>query len=337
MLNVKPASLKLSKIDLNIQIVRSSRLPLSSMSELSANAILKVLKKNYTNAGITTVNNLSDLNALVDKKPDILFLGMQYIFDDTDENSKIWLSSFFDDLDIPYTGSGCGAHLLELNKNQAKQSVIDAGLMSSPFVVIKNGDELTSALENLSFPMFVKPTNKGGGVGIDVKSVVRNAEELRSKVNSLTENDWTDSLVEQYLDGREFSVAVLMCDDKLVALPIELVALPDENGLRILSRDVKSSNTESALAVEEVEVYRKVAELAIESFKALGARDYGRIDIRMDSDGVPYFLEANLIPSLIEGYGSFPKSCLLNRGLDYEPMIMHIVDLAAKRLSLLTN
>jgi len=63
----------------------------------------------------------------------------------------------------------------------------------------------------------------------------------------------------------------------------------------------------------------------------LGARDYGRIDIRLDATGTPHFLEANLIPSLISGYGSFPKACVMNIGLEYEPMIMRIANLGLSR------
>jgi len=74
-----------------------------------------------------------------------------------------------------------------------------------------------------------------------------------------------------------------------------------------------------------------VVELAINAFNALGARDYGRIDIRLDDTGLPYFLEANLLPSLISGYGSFPKACMLNDNLAYEPMIMKIARLGLQR------
>jgi D-alanine-D-alanine ligase len=69
----------------------------------------------------------------------------------------------------------------------------------------------------------------------------------------------------------------------------------------------------------------------LDSFVALGARDYGRIDIRMDSHGVPHFLEANLISSLLRDYGNFPKACLLNSNIDYENMIYRIIDLSLSR------
>ena len=72
-------------------------------------------------------------------------------------------------------------------------------------------------------------------------------------------------------------------------------------------------------------------ELALHVFHALGARDYGRIDIRLDGAGVPHFLEANLMPSILKDYGNFPKACMLNETIGYEESILRIVDLAFER------
>jgi len=301
------------------------------MSHVSAVAILEVLKKNYINADITIVDNLSDLQSLVSQKPDLIFLGMQYVIDDN--NKKIWLSDFLDAINIPYTGSNQSAHRLEMNKHRAKQTMIDAGIQTSPFLVVRRDDDNEQNFDSLNFPMFVKPTSQGGGAGIDTDSVVNNIDELILKISSLARKNKSDSLIEQYLTGREFSVAVIRTEnsDELTAMPIELVTQPDEKGISILSRSVKSGNDETVLEVIDVDVRAKVSSLAIDAFRALGARDYGRIDIRMDSQGVPHFLEANLIPSLIENYGSFPKACLLNTDLDYEPMILQIVSLATAR------
>lgn len=332
MVNQTPVILNVPKIDMNIQIVRSSKLTLSSMSQVSADAILNVLKKNYVRAGITIVDNLSDLQSLIADKPDLLFLGMQYVIDDN--NEKVWLSDFLDAINIPYTGSTQVAHRLELNKHRAKQAMIDAGIQTSPFLVVRRDNNDEQSFESLTFPMFVKPTSQGGGAGIAGDSVVNNVDELLLKISSLARKNKSDSLIEQYLTGREFSVAVIRTEnsDELTAMPIELVTLPDENGISILSRSVKSGNDETVLEVTDVDVRAKVSSLAINAFRALGARDYGRIDIRMDDLGVPNFLEANLIPSLIENYGSFPKACMLNNDLDYEPMILRIVNLATSRL-----
>ena len=114
-------------------------------------------------------------------------------------------------------------------------------------------------------------------------------------------------------------------------LPIELSAPVGKDKSSLLSVDVKTSNTEIVSKVLDLDLKVNLTELALDAFIAIGARDYGRIDLRLDDSGVPHFLEANLIPSLISGYGSFPKSCLLNLGLGYEQMILRVVKLGLVR------
>jgi D-alanine-D-alanine ligase len=135
------------------------------------------------------------------------------------------------------------------------------------------------------------------------------------------------------LPGREFSVAILKDIDTGVydAMPLELVAPADTFGERFLSAQVKSADTERNLPVTDPIIRTQISLLALNVFEALGARDYGRIDIRLDAQGVPHFLEANLLPSLLEGYGNFPKACLLNKGLPFTAMINNLVELAWAR------
>ncbi len=323
----------MQKIDKHIEIVRPTDIKLSPMSLESCEAIFVMLSKHYTNVGITNVNNLADLRELVAKEPDLVFLGMKFVNSGIGGAKKVWLSEYLDDHAVAYTGSAQLAHEMERNKHQAKQRVLDAGLSTSPFFVVKQDNTQVYSNINLNFPLFVKPTDRGGGVGIDASSVVRNVEELNSKTQHISRSFDADSMVEEYLPGREFSVAILKdaTTDELLAMPIELIAQPDKNGLRILSKQVKSSNTEQAVEVFDKELKTRVTDLALDVFNALGARDYGRIDIRLDSKGVPHFLEANLIPSLIAGYGSFPKACMLNEGIDYQQMILSIVRLGLLR------
>jgi len=324
-------------INKHIEIVCSTEIVLSSMSRESRDAILAVLSQHYDNVGITIVNNLSDLEALVERKPDLVFLGMKFIpvnpllgLQDPD---KIWINQYLGEHEIVCTGSNYLAHELELNKPLAKQCAIDAGLNTSQFYVSKQNQLQTIEDITLTFPLFIKPTNRGGGLGVDINSMVHNFEQLQSKVRSITTDFQSDSLIEEYLPGREFSVAILKDEHsaEFSVMPIELVAEADEQGMRLLSGEVKSSNTEVVLEVTNKAIRSKVCALAMNVFHALGARDYGRIDIRLDESGTPQFLEANLIPSLISGYGSFPKACVLNIDMDYEPMILSIVRLALTR------
>ena len=321
----------------HIEIVRSATKGLSSMSQVSCGAIFDVLSKHFSEVGVTVINNVADLEVLVAGKPDLVFLGMEFIPGDpllglADPN-KIWLSDVFDDHDIAYTGSNRAAHELGRNKPMAKQRVLDTNFNTSTFCVIEQGQLMSKDDVPMSFPLFVKPTNRGGGLGIDSKSVVHNFVQLLSKVRSIHNVLSSDALIEEYLPGREFSVAILKEEfsEEHLVMPIELVAPADKSGNRLLSSQIKSANAEQALAVSDPVMMSKIITLALNVFNALGARDYGRVDIRLDATGTPHFLEANLIPSLISGYGSFPKACVLNSSLEYAPMIMQITNLGLAR------
>ena len=247
--------------------------------------------------------------------------------------NKIWLGRYLGERGIAYTGSDHKAHKLELNKHLAKQRVLDAGFETAPYCVFKQGQIPIVRGVTLTYPLFVKPTNRGGGSGIDSNSIVHNFGELKSKVESIATDLQSDSLIEEYLEGREFSVAILKKEysPRFSVMPIELITPPDKNGERFLGNEAKSSNVEQAIKVRDGVIKSKVSELALNIFRSLGGQDYGRIDIRLDKYNVPQFLEANLIPSLISGYGSFPKACMLNAGLDYEHMILHITQLGLAR------
>ena len=324
------------KSNLAIAIVRSSISELSSMGQFSALAIKDVLSKHYKRVDIVIINQRADLSALVSSRPDLVFLGMEFIptnpelgIDDLD---KIWLADYLESNNIAHTGSSYLAYQLGRDKHLAKQRVLSSGLKTAPFMVIKRDQVITQNELSLNFPLFIKPLNRGGGLGIDASSVVTDFSQLLSKTKSIANEYHSDSLIEEYLPGREFSVAILKDDpiddnNHYSVMPIELIAPLNAHGSRILSSEVKSANAEAAIAVDDEVLKAHVSELALNVFQALGASDYGRIDIRLDRFNVAHFLEVNLIPSLISGYGSFPKACVLNIGMNYEAMMLRIVKL----------
>ena len=327
----------MTKSSKHIEIVSSTSIGLGSMGVASREAAKSALEQYYDSVVITIVNNLDDLKALVLRKPDLVFLGMKFIplnpeLGQFDPN-KIWLAQYFDEWDITYTGSTHAAHVLELNKDLAKQQVLDNNLCTSPFMLIPQGS-IAQIKDKLTYPLFVKPSNRGGGVGISADSLVLNTIELNTKVAMISDTLHSDALIEQFLPGREFSVAILKKphSDGYYIMPIELVGEPAaDQTTRILSSEVKNSNSSEVLTVRDPALHQSLSNLAIGAFHAIGARDYGRIDIRLDRDGTPHFLEANLIPSLISGYGSFPLACDSNYAIDYEEMLCSIVTLALSR------
>jgi D-alanine-D-alanine ligase len=307
------------------------------MGRKSREAVLAVLARHYSRVSITMVNDLQDLEALVDRRPDLVFLGMKLVLTDQKlglkDPAKIWITRYLDEHGIAYTGSNQLAHELEIDKALAKQRAQQAGLKTAAFHVVSKHQQPAAADIPLAFPVFIKPTNRGGGQGIDSRSVANNYAELRSKVSSLATELHADSLVEEYLPGREFSVGILKDEDsaEFSVMPIELIAPPDNRGARLLSAEVKTADSERGIAVTDEVIRSEVCELAINVFHALGARDYGRIDIRLDQHGTPHFLEANLMPSLQQCYGTFPRVYALNLNQDYEQMILSITQLGLAR------
>lgn len=307
------------------------------MSHTSRKAIQQVLSKHYAKVGITLINNRLDLERLLSIKPDLVFLGMKFLPMHPDigfsDPEKIWMSDYLSDNGIACTGSSSPAHELELSKPLAKQCVIDAGLKTSPYYVAKMHAKLYQEDIPLTYPLFIKPVDRGGGDGVDSQSYAINFSELQTKVASITSTIGSNSLIEEYLPGREISVAIIKDENShaYTAMPIERIVPDDARGLKILSPDIKHADAGLSIAVTDDYVGAKVSELAINTFHALGAQDYGRIDIRLDENGTPTFLEANLLPSLIDGNGNFPKAYVLNTQSSYESMLLRIVRMGLRR------
>ncbi len=295
------------------------------MDPESATMIKAVLEQHYEQVGVTIVNDVHDLVILAAKQSDLAYLGLK-------ELEEGWLTTYLDELGINYFGSTAPAIALDLSKPLTKQVVKAAGMSTSNYFMAAPGQYRNSNALPLKFPLFVKPPNTGGGNGIGNDSVVRDWTAFTTKVQSITDNYQSEALVEEYLPGREFSVAIManLNSKKLTAMPIELIAAPNDRGDRILGLKAKEADTEQVVAVADGSLKQALMEMAVQVFKILGARDYGRIDIRLDGQGIPRFLEANLIPGS-SSHGYFARACMLNLSMDYETMLLHFAELGLSR------
>ena len=325
------------KINKRIEIVRSSTPGLGSMGKKSAEMIRRVLEQHYEHVGISLVSDLSDLKRLAAKQPDLVFLGVKRVSVNSirPSGTKIWTSAYLDQQDIAYTGSTAPAIALDFSKPAAKRVIKACGMSTADYFVARRGEYTAWSVLPLNYPLFVKPPNAGGGKGIGTDSVVRDFAAFEQKVEHIHRNFGTSALVETYLPGREFSVALLekLDSDELIAMPIELVTEPNDHGDRILGQTIKDADTEHIIAVPDGPTKQAIVDLATKAFRALGARDYGRVDIRLDEQGIPYFLEANLIPGLAQHdfTSYFTAACWLNQAMDYQTMILHITELGLSR------
>ena len=292
--------------------------------------VLKILSKRYKNVLITEINSEEDLEALVKRKPDLVFSGVKYF---SFNNKNIWLNDYLEIFEIPYIASSKAALDNESDKNKAKKIMQKNNIKTADFFITNPGEYLKESSIPIKFPLFIKPVTGGDSRGVDKNSLVFNFEDFTTKVLDIKINQNSPSLVETYLSGKEYSVGIFedSIDGSLRAMPIEIIIKKNIDGHCILDFDVKKNDEESVILVSDIVVFDKLSKLAKDSFKALGGKSLGRIDIKMNHLGVPYFIEANLMPGLRKGY--FYRSCVLNLDMNYDDMILSIANTGLSSLA----
>jgi len=290
---------------------------------LEEKKIQKILSKRYKHVLITEVNSIEDLEQLIKRKPDLVFSGVKYFCFD---NKKIWLNDYLEIFAIPYIASSKAALDNESDKKRAKNIMLKNNIRTADFFITNPGEYKKESSIPIKFPLFIKPITGGDSRGIDKNSLVFNFAEFTAKVLDIKLKLNTSSLVETYLAGKEYSVGIFedSIDGSLRAMPIEIIVKKNIDGYCILDFDVKKNDEEEVVLVSDTKIFKKLSEIAKNSFLALGGKSLGRIDIKMDHLGKPHFIEANLMPGLQKGY--FYRSCVLNLDMSYDDMIFSIAN-----------
>lgn len=239
-----------------------------------------------------------------------------------EENKSGFLPALLDDLDIPHLGSSASAVELGLNKGETKNLLIQQGVPTPPFFVIKNQDDpLNPQIDQVGFPMIVKPLSEGGHIGINGDSIVHDIHSLK-KVSQQILNDLDQpALVEAYIGGphmREFSVGILDGLPRLFT-PIEIDFNAMNNNEQILSYDAAQDDLEEIKVLPQGMLLDTIIDRTARTFDIVGGADYSRVDLRMD-DSDCYVLEINMMPGL--GPSSFlPQAAKDIHGLEYPELI----------------
>jgi D-alanine-D-alanine ligase len=190
----------------------------------------------------------------------------------------------------------------------------------------------------LPFPLIVKPVREDGSVGISSKSVVTNDADLRARVAEITQSLRQPCLVEEYVAGRELNVALFGYPAARV-LPLSEI---DFSGLPhgrppIVSYEAKwSEGSADDLGTRPVlhpqlpnSVAARVRRVAVEAFRAVGMRDYGRVDVRLSSSGVPFVVDVNPNCDLSRHAGMARAAAAV--GMDYTALVKLLVRYAIRR------
>jgi D-alanine-D-alanine ligase len=304
-------------------------------------AVYDALNKRYQRVTFHEVTSTTILNDIVKEAPDLVVLTSKY-FVENQSNVKTWFSQYFADRNIAFTGSDRNAMEFDSNKSKAKTLVQNNGLATAKYFLTHPDQYKSEKQLPISLPVFIKPVDAANSNGIDRNSVARDFNAYRRKVNELFEEFGVKVLVEEFLPGREFTIAILRGETNATRLTIPMEIIPPKNskGDRILDGEAKRQNLETTNLVAEP-LRTKMIAFADQIFEILGARDFGRIDVKIGPDDKLFFLEANLCPGMTPGTSYFPQAYILDsrRNVMFagEPNVHHsdvvtkIVEIALSR------
>jgi D-alanine-D-alanine ligase len=245
--------------------------------------------------------------------------------------------------EVPYLGSDPLTLALALHKGRAKETFVQRGVRTPPFVLIETEADVASLNGAMSYPLFLKPVWEGSSKGIGEASHAPTLEVARERSRELLATYRQPVLAESYLAGDEFTAAILGNGPDAEVLPLiryRFGALPD-GALPIMGYEAKWlwDQPDSDLDVLECpaqvpdDLAEQIRSAALAAYHALGCRDWSRVDLRLDADGTPYVLEVNPLPGVMPDPGAhscFPCAAA-EAGMSYDELIQAAARIAWRR------
>lgn len=226
------------------------------------------------------------LDILDDKDIDVYFIALHGVFGEDGQ-----LQSIMEERGLAYTGSGPEACRLAFDKLQSKKRLQQIGIDSPPYLVFEPGADtvpLKEQLAKLGSRFVIKPICQGSSVGISIVQDVDRAIALCGRIH----NQFGGCLVEQYIQGKELTVGVLL-DTALPAIEIR-----PKRPFYDYQAKYNDDRTEFLFGTLPDTTEQAVQRTTLQVFNAFGMRHIGRIDMILSSSGKIFVLEANAIPGL---------------------------------------
>ena len=246
-------------------------------------------------------------------KTDVVFLALHGTYGEDGTVQRR-----LDELGVLYTGCDAESSRVAFDKVLTKQRCIKAGVPTAKYFVVKSASEPFP--KNFQPPLVVKPVRQGSSVGL--RFVEQKTDWLAALVVALQFD--SEVLVEEKITGRETTVGILGGE----ALPVVEVR-PKVGGYDYKNK-YTAGNTEYFCPAEfDAIVTKRIQDAALGAFRAIGGRDYARVDVMVRANGEPVVLEVNTLPGMTET-SLLPKAAFA-AGLNYAQLCQRMVDLALKR------
>ncbi len=302
-------------------------------AEFDSEETIEGIESALQNLGFTTdrIGNIGELTQALaaGKRWDIVFNIAEGVYG-TGREAQV--PALLDAYKIPYVFSDPLVLCLTLHKGMTKHVVRDCGIPTAAFKVVENIGDIKKV--NLTYPLFIKPVAEGTGKGISGKSLIKNPKELAQWAEVLLEQFKQPVLVEEYLPGREFTVGIVGTADFAKAIGIMEVHIIDKSEDAIYSLFNKENyETHVEYSVPEKAVTKLCYKVALDAWRALGCKDGGRVDLRLDKNGVPNFIEVNPLAGLNPLHSDLPILAY-KAGMTYLDLMGRIMESATQRLNI---
>ncbi|MCB9747209.1 MAG: ATP-grasp domain-containing protein [Candidatus Omnitrophica bacterium] len=257
-------------------------------------------------------------------------------------NREMQVPMLLEMYNIPFVGADALTLGISLDKVAAKKMFMADNISTAKFFVVDEDKNLSEKelipllnKNNMRFPLMVKTRHEGSSKGINENSRVTDIAALVRQVRWIHNKYHQSALVEEFIHGSEFTVAVLG-NNNCQAMPVVQYSM---NGKLDLGEEFYTNQRLIDMSVQYIcpakiseELTLKLQDLAVKAYKSIECRDLGRVDFRVDENGQPYVLEINPLPSLEKGdvFDLFPKAL----GTNFAEKLNEIINFAAIRYGL---
>ncbi|HEX3024998.1 MAG TPA: SET domain-containing protein-lysine N-methyltransferase [Chitinophagaceae bacterium] len=229
-------------------------------------------------------------------------------------------------LNLPHTGPS--TLLYDPTKELMKYVAYCEGVKTPAYYLIEKISDVENACKFLQFPLFVKPAKAGDSLGVDELSLVFDKKHLQEKVASIID-EYDEILVEEYIDGREFTVLVAANEDGKTSTafrPVEFI-FPEGNRFKTYALKTSELHPDANIPVTDVALDKQLRENAQRIFKSFNGVGYARMDFRMNEKGELFFLEINFTCSVFykDGYEGSADYILKYDGVGQSGFLHHII------------
>lgn len=266
----------------------------SAEREVSLNtgaAIANALREyGYTNVVEIDLDPRNFGKQLAESKAEVVFNAVHGLYG---EDGR--LQTLLEIREMPYTGSGMIASVSCMDKVITKRMLRDAGI-STPACLIVNKKESgikEKIMQRFSLPVVIKPASQGSSIGVEIVKEENQLDEALANAFKYSR----DILVEEFIGGKELTVAMMQKDGDVVALPVIHIA-PHSGTYDYHSKYTKGATEYICPADLDEETTKKVQEISKQAYEVLGCSGVARADVMLDEEGNGYVLEINTVPGM---------------------------------------